>query len=183
MPFIFTKTEIENLIIVEPAVFIDDRGRFLESFKKPDFVENGIDADFVQDNHSVSKAGVIRGLHFQKAPAAQGKLVRVVRGKAYDVAVDLRPDSATYKKWFGIELSEHNHKMLYVPAGFAHGFAALEDDTVFLYKCTGYYSKEHDAGIRWDDPEIGVNWPVGDPLISEKDKELPLLSEIPQLVW
>jgi len=181
MPFEFKKTEIDGLIIVEPRVFPDDRGFFLESYKKSDFVNNGIDVDFNQDNHSRSSKGVVRGLHFQKEPHAQGKLVRVVRGTLWDVAVDLRQKSPTFKKWFGVELSAENKKMFYIPPGFGHGFVALEDDTELMYKCTNEYNFESDGGVRWNDPDIGINWPVDEPLVSEKDANLPFLNEIGEL--
>lgn len=178
MPFTFIKTNIEGVIIVEPRVFPDGRGKFLETYKKNDFYENGIPYEFVQDNHSVSQKGVLRGLHFQREPKAQGKLVRVVKGAVFDVAVDIRTHSPTYRKWFGIELTSDNYKMLFIPPGLAHGFATLEDDTEFLYKCTDVYSPEHDGGIIWNDPEIGIDWPIDNPLVSEKDKKLPFLKDL-----
>lgn len=178
MPFNFVKTDIDGVVIIEPAIFGDARGSFRESYKKSDFVVNGIDEDFVQDNHSVSSKGVLRGLHFQSAPMAQGKLVRVTRGSVWDVAVDLRPDSPTFKKWVGVELTEENGKMFYIPPGFGHGFVTLEDDTHFLYKCTEEYSPEHDGGIKWDDPELAIDWPLTDVSVSDKDAVLPYLSEV-----
>lgn len=178
MPFTFEKLELEGVVLVEPRVFPDSRGFFLESFKKSDFINNGIELDFVQDNHSVSQKDVVRGVHFQYEPKAQGKLVRVVRGAVYDVAVDLRPDSPTFKKWIGVELTEENKKMLYVPPGFGHGFASLVDDTHLLYKCTDEYSIEHDGGVMWNDPDINIDWPVENPIISEKDQVLPQLKDL-----
>lgn len=177
MPFEFITCDLPGLVIVTPKVFGDDRGFFLETYKKTDFAKNGIDADFYQDNHSLSAKHVLRGLHFQISPAAQAKLVRVVRGAAWDVAVDIRRDSASFKKWFSIELSEANQTMLYIPEGFAHGFVALTDDTHLMYKCSREYSPEHDAGIIWNDPEIGIDWPVDNPLLSGKDKVLPKLKD------
>ena len=178
MPFSFIKCDIDGLVIVEPRVFGDGRGFFLESYKKSDFAKNGIDADFRQDNHSCSTRGVLRGLHFQKNPAAQAKLVTVIKGAAWDVAVDIRRDSPTFKKWIAVELSEDNKKMFYMPEGFAHGFLALTDEVHLIYKCSKEYSPQHDAGIIWNDPELGVKWPVDKPLLSEKDTKLPLLKEI-----
>jgi dTDP-4-dehydrorhamnose 3,5-epimerase len=179
MPFTFKKGPIEGLMIVEPRVFPDDRGFFMETYKAGDFAAAGISGPFVQDNHSRSRKGTIRGLHFQKDPHAQGKLVRVTRGKVWDVAVDIRPASTTRGRWFGIELSEYNHTMLWIPPGFAHGFLALEDTSELQYKCTIEYHAASDAGIRWNDPELAIAWPVAqmDVLVSPKDAGLPLFSE------
>lgn len=180
MPFIFSTCSIPDLLLIQPKLFFDERGFFMESYKYIDFAKNGITDTFVQDNHSRSKRGTLRGLHFQKAPHAQGKLVRVTRGAVWDVAVDLRPDSSTYGKWYAVELSEENSLMFWIPVGFAHGFVALEDDTEIQYKCTAEYYAQSDAGIRWDDPDLAIAWPdIGIPYtISEKDKKLPLLMEI-----
>jgi dTDP-4-dehydrorhamnose 3,5-epimerase len=178
MPFTFTKTKIEGVVIVQPQVFGDERGFFMESYKKSEFAENGIDIEFVQDNHSSSQKNVLRGIHFQREPMAQGKLVRVTKGAVFDVAVDLNPASPTFKEWVGVELTETNHTMLYIPPGFGHGFATLADDTHFLYKCTALYSPEHDGGVKFDDPDIGIEWPVKDPIVSAKDASLPYLKEI-----
>lgn len=178
MPFTFTNLDLNGLILVEPRVFPDERGFFLESYKYSEFQRAGIVDAFVQDNHSLSKKNVVRGLHFQLEPKPQGKLVRVVRGRAWDVAVDLRTESPTYRKWFGLELSGENNKMLFIPPGFAHGFAALTDDLHLLYKCTAEYDPALDTGVRWDDPDIGVDWPVNNPIVSDKDVQLPLLKEI-----
>jgi dTDP-4-dehydrorhamnose 3,5-epimerase len=177
MPFTFTKLELEGLILVEPKVFPDERGFFTESYKKTDFFLNGIKEEFVQDNHSLSRKNIIRGLHYQKDPKSQGKLVRVVRGAAWDVAVDIKKNSSTYRKWFAVELTEDNFKMLFIPSGFAHGFLALSDNVHLMYKCTNEYDGKFDAGIRWNDPEINVKWPVKDPVISQKDAILPLLKD------
>ncbi|WP_027184953.1 dTDP-4-dehydrorhamnose 3,5-epimerase [Desulfovibrio inopinatus] len=169
----FITTEFPGLIIYEPNVFGDNRGYFMESYNRKVFHENGIDIDFIQDNHARSQhKGVVRGLHFQLPPKAQTKLVRVTRGAVYDVVVDLRKGSPTYGKHYGIELSEDNKRQFLVPKGFAHGYVTLCDDVEFLYKVDEYYSKEHDCGILWSDPELGIQWPVENPVLSEKDKEL-----------
>ncbi|WP_294598631.1 dTDP-4-dehydrorhamnose 3,5-epimerase [uncultured Rikenella sp.] len=181
------ETPIEGLFVVEPTVFGDARGFFMETYAKRDFdAMAGCPVDFVQDNHSKSRRGVLRGLHFQ-TQHAQGKLIRVVAGAVYDVAVDLRAGSPTYGRWHGVELSAENKRQFYVPAGFAHGFLTLEDDTEFLYKCTDYYHPEFDGGVRWNDPQIGVDWRLAeygfDPsgeglLLSAKDRVQPLLAEL-----
>lgn len=173
-----TKTDIEGLLLIEPNIFRDERGYFLESYNDGRYHEAGIPELFVQDNVSVSKKGVIRGLHYQVPPFDQGKLVSVLRGRVIDVAVDIRTGSPTYGEHVAVELSADNHKQFWIPAGFAHGFVALEDDTVFVYKCTNAYSKEHDRGIRYNDPALGIDWSVTDSIVSEKDKLHPLLSEI-----
>ena len=179
MPFTFTPGPIEGLVIINPRVFADERGFFLESYKASDFAAAGIPGLFVQDNHSRSCKGTLRGLHFQRHPHAQGKLVRVTRGAVWDVAVDLRKGSPNYGKWFGIELTEENHLMFWIPPGFAHGFVALSDNTELQYKCTAEYHAPSDGGVRWDDPDLGITWPdLGIPyILSEKDKKLPLLRE------
>jgi len=179
MPFQIRTTPIDGLLVIEPKVFADERGFFMESFKASDFAAFGITQNFVQDNHSKSRKGVIRGLHFQRAPYAQGKLVRVTRGRAWDVAVDLRKGSPTFGTWCAVELSADNHLLFWIPEGFAHGFLALEDDTELLYKCTAEYNPTSDGGVRWNDPDIGVAWPqIGvSPLISSKDAVLPLLKD------
>jgi len=178
MPFVFKKTLIDGLVIVRPQIFQDGRGFFMETYKKSDFINNGINVNFVQDNHSKSSKGVLRGLHFQKGMHAQGKLVRVIAGSVWDVAVDLRPDSITFKKWFGIELRPDNGEMLYIPPGFAHGFVTLEDKTEFFYKCTSEYNYDNDSGIRWDDPEIAIDWPMTEVSVSAKDEGLSYLKNI-----
>jgi len=179
MPFQIRTTPIDGLLVIEPKVFADERGFFMESFKASDFAAFGITQDFVQDNHSKSRKGVIRGLHFQRAPYAQGKLVRVTRGRAWDVAVDLRKGSLTFGTWYAVELSAGNHLLFWIPEGFAHGFLALEDDTELLYKCTAEYNPTSDGGICWNDPDIAVVWPqIGvSPLLSTKDAVLPLLKD------
>ncbi|GFO84649.1 MULTISPECIES: dTDP-4-dehydrorhamnose 3,5-epimerase [Anaerostipes] len=174
-----TPCEIEGLYVIEPTVFKDERGYFVETYNQNDMKEAGLDMVFVQDNQSMSVRGVLRGLHFQKQ-YPQGKLVRVVRGKVFDVAVDLRADSKTYGKWFGVELSDENMKQFYIPEGFAHGFLVLSDVAEFCYKCTDFYHPGDEGGLLWNDEEIGVQWPLEegvDLIISEKDKKWKGLSE------
>ena len=168
-----TPCDIEGLYVIEPTVFKDERGYFVETYNQNDMKEAGLDMVFVQDNQSMSTRGVLRGLHFQKQ-FPQGKLVRVVRGKVFDVAVDLRSDSKTYGKWFGVELSAENMKQFYIPEGFAHGFLVLSDIAEFCYKCTDFYHPGDEGGLAWNDPEIGVEWPLEegvDLIISEKDQK------------
>jgi dTDP-4-dehydrorhamnose 3,5-epimerase len=175
----FTETELPGVWLIEPDVHEDKRGFFLESFASREMEAHGLPANFVQDNHARSRAaGVVRGVHFQKPPCTQSKLVRVVRGSVFDVVVDLRKSSTTFGKWLGVTLSEDNKKMLFVPGGFGHGYCTLTADSEFLYKVDAYYSPQHDAGIRWNDPGIGIRWPVSSPALSQKDMALPLLSEI-----
>lgn len=174
-----TKTKLEGVVIIEPDVFGDNRGFFMESWSQKKMEEAGLFYNFVQDNHSRSSAkGTLRGIHFQKGDKAQAKLVRCVRGAVLDVAVDLRHDSPTYKQWIAVELSEENFKQLLIPRGFGHGFVTLTDDVEFLYKADNYYAPEADGGIRWNDPKIGVEWGIENPILSEKDKKNPYLSEI-----
>ena len=168
-----TPCDIEGLYVIEPTVFKDERGYFVETYNQNDMKEAGLDMVFVQDNQSMSTRGVLGGLHFQKQ-FPQGKLVRVVRGKVFDVAVDLRSDSKTYGKWFGVELSAENMKQFYIPEGFAHGFLVLSDEAEFCYKCTDFYHPGDEGGLAWNDPEIGVEWPLEegvDLIISEKDQK------------
>ena len=172
------KTPLEGLLIIKPDVFEDDRGYFFESFNQEKFRSAGLDLTFLQDNESKSKKGVLRGLHYQAPPFAQGKLVRVISGSVLDVAVDIRKNSPTYGRWESIVLSGQNKWMYWIPAGFAHGFATLEDDTMFFYKCTNVYSKISEGSIRWDDPDLNINWGVDDPVISEKDKVSPGFGEL-----
>lgn len=165
------ETQISDLLIIKPSVFEDSRGYFMESFNSKVFRETtNLELDFVQDNESKSNKGVLRGLHFQKPPHEQGKLVRVVRGSVLDVAVDIRKKSPTFGQYYSIVLSEQNKTQFYVPPGFAHGFAVLEDNTIFSYKCTGFYNKESEVSLRWDDPDINIEWGIKDPILSEKDK-------------
>lgn len=174
-----TTCDIEGLYVIEPTVFKDERGYFVETYNQNDMKEEGLDMTFVQDNQSMSTRGVLRGLHFQKQ-YPQGKLVRVVRGKVFDVAVDLRSNSKTYGKWFGVELSAENMKQFYIPEGFAHGFLVLSDEAEFCYKCTDFYHPGDEGGLLWNDEEIGVEWPLEegvDLIISEKDQKWKGLSE------
>ena len=166
------KTEIPDVLILEPKVFGDHRGFFYESFNQKIFEEAvGYPVNFVQDNHSKSSKGVLRGLHYQKAPYAQGKLVRVVLGEVFDVAVDIRPESSSYGKWVGITLSAENKRQLWIPEGFAHGFLVLSNEAEFLYKTTNFYHQQSESNIIWDDPDLNINWPIKNSLIlSEKDK-------------
>ena len=168
--FTFTQTEIPGVVVIEPQVFGDDRGYFMETYQKDQFAEAGIDKEFVQDNQSRSTRGVLRGLHFQKEHT-QGKLVRVTKGEVFDVAVDCRPHSATFGKWVGVTLSEENKKMFYIPEGFAHGFLVLSDEAVFTYKVDNAYAPQSEASIRFDDEAIGIEWPVATEqlLLSDKD--------------
>lgn len=178
MPFNIRNTPIKDLIVIEPRVFSDNRGFFMETYKKSDFVKAGINEEFKQDNHSFSSKGVLRGLHFQTGTSAQGKLVRVVKGSVWDVAVDLRPESETFGQWYGIELTEKNNTMFYVPQGFAHGFVTLEDNTHFIYKCTEEYNPVADSGIIWNDKTLNIKWPLVEDLsFSEKDLKLPTFNK------
>lgn len=177
------KTDLEGVVIIEPDVFTDERGYFFESFQDARYREVlGLahDENFVQDNFSVSKKGVLRGLHYQALPFAQGKLVSVLRGRVLDVAVDIRFGSPTYGKHVAVELSSENHRQLWIPRGFAHGFVTLEDETMFSYKCTNVYSREHDRGVLWSDPTLGIVWGIEHPIVSEKDQGHSLLKDIQQ---
>lgn len=172
-----TKTEIEGLLVITPRIFSDERGLFFESFNQAKFEQAvGRNVQFVQDNESVSHKNVLRGLHFQLPPKAQGKLVRVVRGAVLDVAVDLRSSSPTFGKHFSIELSSENRKQLWIPAGFAHGFLSLADETVFAYKCDEYYAPEYENGLLWSDPDLAISWGIDNPVISPKDSECGLFA-------
>lgn len=179
MPFDFKKLAIDGLLLVTPKVFGDERGFFMETYKKSEFMAAGVNVEFIQDNHSRSVKGVLRGLHFQKAPMAQGKLVRCIMGAIFDVAVDIRKNSPTFGKWVGEVLSEDNKKMMWIPEGFAHGFLTISDFAEIIYKVSGAeYSPAHDSGIKWDDPNIGIKWPLTEhgitkPVLSEKDEKLP----------
>jgi dTDP-4-dehydrorhamnose 3,5-epimerase len=169
----FIKTKLEGVLKVKPNVIGDERGFFLEGYHRDQFFQNGIAEDFVQDNHSGSKQGTLRGLHLQRAPMGQGKLVRVIKGEIFDVAVDIRPESKTLGQWVGAILSDQNHEMLYIPPDFAHGFYVLEEDSQIIYKCTNTYAPELEATIKWDDTDINIDWPLlkGSPLIlSKKDQ-------------
>lgn len=177
------KTQIEGLVIIQPSVFGDERGYFMESYNKEEFEKQGLDMTFIQDNESKSKKGVLRGLHFQRK-YSQGKLVRCTQGAVWDVGVDLRQGSKTYGQWAGVELSAENKTMFYIPEGFAHGFVVLTDEATFNYKCTNLYAPEYDGGIHWNDPDIGVEWPVEgmELLLSEKDQNQPFLKDIKEIL-
>lgn len=173
------KTELNDCYIIEPDIFGDNRGWFMESYNKNKFKEFDLEYNFVQDNESFSKEkGVLRGLHFQKPPYTQAKLVRCTRGKVYDVVVDIRKGSSTYGKWIGVELSPENNRQLLVPRGFLHGFQTLTDDVVFSYKCDNFYNKESDGGVAYDDPELNIIWPIEDKILSDKDKNHPTLKRL-----
>ena len=174
------KTDIDGLVIIEPRVFGDNRGYFFESFSERDFKREVADVDFVQDNESKSSYGVVRGLHFQKPPYAQAKLVRVVKGKVLDVAVDLRKGSPTFGHHVAVELSEDNHRQMFIPRGFAHGFSVLSEEVIFQYKCDNYYAPQSEGAVAWDDPDLDIDWkiPAEKVLLSEKDKKHPRLKDI-----
>lgn len=174
------KTDIDGLVIIEPRVFGDSRGYFFESFSERDFKREVADVDFVQDNESKSSYGVVRGLHFQKPPYAQAKLVRVVKGKVLDVAVDLRKGSPTFGHHVAVELSEDNHRQMFIPRGFAHGFSVLSEEVIFQYKCDNYYAPQSEGAVAWDDPDLDIDWkiPAEKVLLSEKDKKHPRLKDI-----
>lgn len=178
MPFEFEKQYIEGVYLVKPKIFGDNRGFFMETYKESEFLANGIDVKFIQDNHSKSTKNVLRGLHYQAKPYAQAKLVRCIKGKIFDVVVDLRRDSKTFGKYLKVELSEEKRNMLFVPKGFAHGFAVLSDEAEILYKTDTEYSPSHDRGLLWNDEEINVDWGIDSPILSEKDKIQPKFSEI-----
>jgi dTDP-4-dehydrorhamnose 3,5-epimerase len=175
MPFTFRKLDMDGLVLITPNVFGDGRGYFAEIYKHSEFKKNRIDRVFVQDSHSMSKKGVLRGLHYQLRPVEQGKIIRVIGGEIFDVAVDIRKGSQSYGKWFGTRLSEENRFMLFIPPGFAHGFVTLKDNTEILYKMTNEYSKKHERGIIWNDPEINIKWPIKNPVVSDKDTKFPRL--------
>lgn len=179
MPFEFEKQAIEDVILVKPKVFGDNRGFFMETYKKSDFFANGIEVEFNQDNHSKSSAHVLRGLHFQKAPHGQAKLVRCSRGRIYDIAVDIRKGSKTFGSYVKVELSEENKHMLFIPEGFAHGFVVLSEEAELIYKASGEYCPQADCGIIWNDKDINIDWEIDfEPILSEKDKVQKTLKEI-----
>jgi dTDP-4-dehydrorhamnose 3,5-epimerase len=171
------ETGIEGLVLIEPSAFGDERGFLVETFRRDSWADLGVDFEFVQENHSRSVRGTLRGLHFQTSPG-QAKLVRCVRGTIWDVAVDLRRDSPTYRRWEGYELSDRNHRQLLVPVGFGHGFCVLSDEADVAYKLSSYYDPATEAGIAWDDPEVGVEWPVEEPLLSQRDVTAPRLADV-----
>jgi dTDP-4-dehydrorhamnose 3,5-epimerase len=172
-----TTTPIEGLLVLQPKIWKDDRGYFFESFRADVFSKLNIDVSFVQDNQSLSQKGTIRGLHFQVSPNEQGKLVRVVQGRVLDVVLDIRKNSPTYGQHFAIELNAENQTQFFIPPGFAHGFSTLEDNTIFCYKCTNYYSKADEGGVLFNDPALGIDWKVEGLFVSDKDKELPTFAE------
>ncbi|MBN1125592.1 MAG: dTDP-4-dehydrorhamnose 3,5-epimerase [Sedimentisphaerales bacterium] len=172
------QTKLPEVLLIEPTAFGDDRGFFLETWNGQRYTEAGLDVDFVQDNVSFSQKGVLRGLHFQH-PQAQGKLVQVLAGDVFDVAVDIRIGSKTFGQWIGEKLSVENHRQLYIPPGFAHGFCVLSETALFSYKCTDYYHPQTEGGVLWNDPEVGIDWPVDHPQLSAKDKKYTCLSDIP----
>lgn len=174
----FEETKLQHVWLIKSKRYKDERGEFLETFRVEYFKENGLEFEFVQDNISVSKKGTIRGLHYQLPPASQGKLVMVPNGKILDVAVDIRQHSPTYKQHFSTILSSENRHMMFIPTGFAHGFSVLSDEATVYYKCNNYYNKELERGIKWDDPELNIGWKVENPILSEKDMELPLLNDM-----
>lgn len=173
---IFESIHIKGPLLIHPKVFGDHRGYFFESYSRELFHQNGIAQEFVQDNQSLSNKGILRGLHFQRPPDGQGKLVRVIRGSVLDVIVDIRKNSDTYGAHFSVELSGDNNLMLWIPEGFAHGFITLEDQTIFSYKCTGFYAPESEGGLPWNDPDLGIQWGENEPILSEKDKHYPTFS-------
>lgn len=174
------KTDIDGLVVIEPRVFGDSRGYFFESFSERDFKREVADVDFVQDNESKSSYGVVRGLHFQRPPYAQAKLVRVVKGKVLDVAVDLRKGSPTFGHHVAVELSEDNHRQMFIPRGFAHGFSVLSDEVIFQYKCDNFYAPQSEGAVAWDDPDLGIDWgiPADKALLSDKDRKHPRLKDV-----
>ena len=178
MGFRFTALDLPEVVLIEPDTYPDERGFFRETYRRAAFADGPVQVDAVQVNCSRSHRGVLRGLHYQREPAGVGKLVSVLAGRVYDVAADVRPGSPTFGRWVGAELSADDGRMLSVPRGFAHGFCALADETVVMYVMTGEFSPAHDTGVRWDDPDLAIDWPVTDPVLSQKDRGLPLLSEI-----
>lgn len=172
-----TEAPLQGVLIIEPRIINDPRGYFFESFNRKSLEEHGVSIDFVQDNQSMSRKGTLRGLHFQAPPHAQAKLVRVSQGRVLDVVVDIRKNSPTYGKYFSHLLSAENNLQLLIPEGFAHGFAALENDTVFLYKCSGFYNKDSEAGIFWADGDLDIDWGIENPIVSEKDQQLPAFAD------
>lgn len=179
MPFEFEQQKISDVILVKPKIFGDNRGFFMEAYKKSDFTKNGINTDFKQDNHSMSSKGVLRGLHYQAVPYGQAKLVRCIKGRIFDVAVDIRKGSKTFGEYVKVELSEENKHMLYIPEGFAHGFVVLSEEAELVYKTSNEYAPQADRGLRWNDKDLNIDWGIDfEPILSEKDKNQPLLKEI-----
>lgn len=178
MPFEFERLEIPDVILIKPKVFEDERGFFMETYKKEEFEKVGITGEFVQDNHSKSRYGVLRGLHFQNEPYAQAKIVRCVRGRIYDVAVDLRKDSPTFGQYVSVSLSEENRYQVYIPRYCAHGFLVLTDAAEVIYKADNVYAPEFEGGLIWNDPDVAIPWPTNNPILSPKDQKLPTLREL-----
>jgi dTDP-4-dehydrorhamnose 3,5-epimerase len=173
--FTFTETALPGVVVIEPAVFLDHRGLFMETYRRSAFAARGIDLDFVQENYSRSPQGTLRGLHLQRPPKAQGKLMRVIEGEVFDVAADIRPDSPTFGRWVSVHLSRDNRKSVFIPAGYAHGFCVLSADATVIYKTSAEYAPELEWGARWDDPLLAIPWPVVSPRLSERDRQWPLL--------
>ena len=172
-----SSTQLKDVLLIEPKVFGDRRGFFLETFRRKEFADAGMDVDFVQDNLSFSRKGTLRGLHYQY-PGSQGKLVQVLSGEILDVALDIRWGSPTFGQWMAVELNDRDHHLLYLPPGFAHGFCVLSDTALFSYKCTDYYAPEHEGGVAWDDPVLAISWPLSDPILSPRDRTWPCLKDI-----
>jgi dTDP-4-dehydrorhamnose 3,5-epimerase len=181
VPFLFQQADLPGVVIIEPKVFADERGFFVESFKLSDFHAAGILAAFVQENHSKSAHGTLRGLHFQRAPKAQGKLVRTIVGEIFDVAADVRPESPTFGKWIGVHLTAANKRSVFIPPGYAHGFCVLSAEAEVIYKTTEEYAPALECGVRWDDPALAIHWPVSNPLVSARDEQWEWLSTAPRL--
>ena len=177
MPFRFTRLEIPEVVLIEPNVFLDERGFFMETYKYSEFAAHGIKEPFVQENHSRSLRRILRGLHYQRRPKAQGKLVRVLLGEVFDVAVDLRKGSPTYGKWIGVVLSAGNNRMLYIPSWCAHGFSVLSEEAEVVYKVTEEYSPKYETGILWNDSDLAIQWPIKDPILSPRDRAWPAFRE------
>ena len=178
MPFMFRTTDLPGVLVIEPQVFGDHRGFFLETYRQSDFAAAGLDVRFTQENHSRSVHGILRGLHYQHPPYAQGKLVRVIVGEVFDVAVDIRDGSPTFGKWIGVSLSASNRRSLYIPPWYAHGFCVVSDQADVIYKTTAEYAPEYERGIRWDDPALGIRWPVTEVTLSERDRGWPGLASV-----
>ena len=181
MPFTCQKLDIPDLLLIEPKIFKDGRGFFMETYKSTDFAQLGMDQLFKQDNFSHSTKGTLRGLHYQVPPHEQGKLIMVTHGEVFDVAVDIRKNSQTFGKWAGVRLSADNPRIFYIPPGFAHGFCVLSDEADFTYKVTSEYDRDCERGIIWNDPVIGIDWPIEDPLLSQRDRQLPVLEDVIEL--
>jgi dTDP-4-dehydrorhamnose 3,5-epimerase len=178
MPFTFTSASLPGVVVIEPKVFADDRGFFMETYKKSDFVGGGLDMEFVQENHSRSVQGTLRGLHLQRPPRAQGKLVRVIAGEIFDVAADIRRDSSSFGQWVGMVLSADNRRSLFIPAGYAHGFCVVSAEAEVVYKTTAEYAPDLEWGVRWDDPVLAIPWPIANPILSPRDSRWPALTDL-----